>query len=70
MPWTIDADEKITRHCDHCGAAMQEGFVIADGDEYYCTEPCLHAHVTPEEWERLYDDGEGDSYWTEWEVGQ
>jgi hypothetical protein len=70
MPWTIDANEKITRYCDHCGAAMQEGFTVHEGDEYYCTEPCLHAHYTPEQWEELYDDGEGDSYWTEWEVGE
>lgn len=25
------------------------------------------AHYTPEEWAKMYDNGDGDSYWTEWE---
>lgn len=56
-----------TRRCDHCGAVMTEGYCIDGGAEYYCTDSCLHAHYTPEEWEDLYDDGNSDSYWTQWE---
>jgi hypothetical protein len=48
---------------------MREGYCIDNGREYYCTEECLHKHYTPEEWEELYDDSEGDSYWTTWEEG-
>jgi hypothetical protein len=46
---------------------MMEGFVIDGGAEYYCAEPCLYAVMTEAEFLALYDDGNGESYWTEWE---
>jgi hypothetical protein len=55
------------RQCDECGTPMTEGYVIDNGCAYYCTDRCLHHHFTKEEYLALYDDGEGDSYWTEWE---
>ena len=55
-----------TRKCSHCGKEMKEGYVIAGGLEYYCSDECLHKHYTKEEWEEMYDD-DGDNYWTEWE---
>jgi hypothetical protein len=45
---------------------MNEGYVI-ESCEWYCSDECLHKHVSPEEFLELYADGEGDSYWTEWE---
>ena len=54
------------RTCTACGAGMNEGYVI-ESREWYCSDECLHKHVTPEEFLELYDDGDGDSYWTEWE---
>jgi hypothetical protein len=27
----------------------------------------LHKHYTPEEWDELYAEGDGDSYWTTWD---
>ena len=54
------------RICSHCGKDMNEGYVIAGGIEYYCSDTCLHEHYTPEEWEDMYDD-DGENYWTEWE---
>jgi hypothetical protein len=45
---------------------MNEGYVI-ESREWYCSDECLHKHVTPEEFLELYDDGDGDSYYTEWE---
>lgn len=61
--------EKILYHakCDECGSGMNEGYCINGGEQYYCNEECLHANITPEEWEELYEDG-GDSYWTEWDA--
>jgi len=53
--------------CTACGAGMNEGYVINGGEEYYCSDECLHKHITPAEFDELYDDGDGDSYWTEWE---
>jgi hypothetical protein len=46
---------------------MNEGYVIGGGSEHYCSDYCLHKHVTHEEFLELYDDGDGDSYYTEWE---
>lgn len=55
------------RSCNACGKAMSEGYCIEGGMEYYCSKVCLNTEISDEEFEELYDDGEGDSYWTEWE---
>ena len=55
------------RVCTHCGSEMTEGFCIGDGLEYYCSTECLHQHYTEEEYDEMYADGDGDSYWTTWE---
>lgn len=55
------------RQCTACGAGMNEGYCINGGVSYYCSDECLHKHITPAEYEEQYADGEGDSYWTEWE---
>lgn len=44
---------------------MYSGYVVEDGEEYYCTEECLNKKYTKAEWEQMYEDGIG--YWTEWE---
>lgn len=54
------------RVCSHCSKPMAQGYCIDNGLEYYCSDECLHEHYTDEEYNRLYDDGNGDSYWTEW----
>lgn len=54
------------RECSECGEIMQSGFVIDNGDAYYCSEECLHKNMTDEEYNELYDNGNGDSYYTEW----
>ncbi|MBR5352715.1 MAG: hypothetical protein IK126_03300 [Bacteroidales bacterium] len=53
------------RVCVECGKPMIEGFVV-DGHDTYCSEKCLHNHHTEEEFNKLYDDGNGDTYWTTW----
>jgi hypothetical protein len=57
---------RYARKCDECGEGMNEGYVIEGGCEHYCSDDCLHKHVSADEFEDLYDDGDGDSYWTEW----
>ena len=61
----LDLLEHI-RVCSECGKPMMEGFCIEDGAEYYCSEDCLHKNLSDEEYENLYDDGRGNSYWTSW----
>jgi hypothetical protein len=46
---------------------MRAGYCIDSGAEYYCSDECLCQNYTPGQYESMYDNGEGDSYWTEWE---
>lgn len=56
-----------TRICSECGKHMAEGYVIEGGIEYYCSDECLHRHYTDEEYLEMYDDGNGDTFWTQWD---
>ena len=61
-------DEEF-RVCSECGDVMIDGYVINDGDEYYCCDECLHKHYTEEEYLNLYYDGDFDgesTYYTQW----
>lgn len=53
------------RICDECGKPMIEGYVV-DGCDAYCSDECLHKHLTDKEFNHLYNDGNGDTYWTTW----
>ena len=55
------------RICSECGKKMKAGYCINNGMEYFCSEDCLHKHYSEEEYLEMYDDGNGDSYWTEWD---
>ena len=50
--------------CDKCGKLMTSGYVIGDGEEYYCSEECLYTVYSEEEYDDLHDVGE--AYWTQW----
>lgn len=64
----IDLSElECIRICSDCEKIMNAGYCINDGEEYYCSDECLHKHYTEEEYKEMYDDGNGDSYYTEWE---
>ena len=60
------AEEKDIRVCTECGKLMEEGYCIENGIEYYCDDECLHKSIDEEEYEKLYDNGNGDTYWTQW----
>ena len=55
------------RKCDICGETMNSGYVINDGEEYYCSDDCLHGAFSEEEYEELFQ--EDCAYWTEWDEG-
>lgn len=61
-----ELSEKIDcfRICDHCRQPMIEGYCIDDGFEHYCSDECLHTHYSTEEYERMYADSNGISYYT------
>ena len=56
--------EEEYRKCSECGKWMQEGYCVNDGDEYYCSDECLHKHYSQEEYEGMYTKDE--AYWTQW----
>lgn len=56
----------IKRKCNCCGKEIKsEGFVIDDGTTYYCSEECLHEHISEEEYLEMYN--EGLAYYTTFE---
>jgi hypothetical protein len=62
--------DKYARKCDKCGQGMNEGFCIYEGEEYYCSDECLHSVYSKSVWEGMYDAediGNSPSYWTQWE---
>lgn len=62
----IKQDGYFARVCKCCGAGMNEGYTI-ESDMTFCSSECLHTRFTPEEYEELHDNGNGDSFWTDWE---
>lgn len=66
--WFKEKEEiNNSRICNNCNKEMNKGYCIENGMEYYCSNECLHKHYTEEEFKELYDNGNGDSYWTDWE---
>lgn len=53
------------RVCDECEKPMIIGYVV-DGCNTYCSDECLHKHLTDEDFKKLYDNGNGDTYSTTW----
>lgn len=58
---------KYARKCDECEKGMNEGYVINNGEEHYCSDECMHKHYTKKEWKKMHLNGDGDSYWTDYE---
>lgn len=73
VSYTTDADfwESLSeeldcfRICDECGKPMIVGYLVNGGDTY-CSDECLHKHLTNKEFDELYDGGNSDTYWTTW----
>lgn len=57
----------FARKCSWCDEGMNEGYVIHAGLEHYCCDECLFKKYDPMEYDEMYDDGAGDSYYTLWE---
>ena len=56
------------RICNICHRPMIEGYCIYAGWAYYCSDDCLHHDYSEEEYDEMYYNGEGDTYWTIWWV--
>lgn len=58
----------FARQCTCCDKPMNEGYLIAGGDAYYCSEECLQKKNTAEEIAELkIGEDDSESYWTDWE---
>lgn len=55
------------RVCDECKKIMVKGYLIEAGMRgYYCSDNCLYSNITKEEFIELYNDGQGETFYTEW----
>lgn len=63
--WHLGADVEEPRICSYCGQKMVQGYVIDDGEEYYCSDECLGGYYSEEEYDELCQKDR--AYWTEWE---
>ena len=54
------------RICEICNRPMIEGYCIDDGRENYCSGECLHSVYSEDEFDAMYNKGNGNSYWTVW----
>lgn len=53
------------RICNECGAIVHSGYCIENGKEYYCSDECLSAWYSEEEYDELCQNDA--AYWSEWE---
>ena len=61
-------DDNSYRICDECGVVMTDGYGIDDGSAHYCTNPCRDKHMTQEEYDELYGDGNNQTHYTDWQI--
>lgn len=47
-----DIDFDCIKVCNNCGDFMSRGFVINDGEEYYCSEDCRNGEISEEDWSK------------------
>lgn len=57
-------DTSEFRKCSVCNCSMSSGYVIQDGEDYYCTDDCLTKVMSFEEYTDMYSND--DAYWTQW----
>lgn len=51
---------KNVRKCSECHNIITEGYIIHDGEEYYCSNKYLNKNYKDNEFNELYE--EGNSY--------
>lgn len=59
--------QKFARKCSVTGEGMNWGYVVNDGEEYYKDAGALNTKYTDQEWEQMYNNGQSDSYYTDWD---
>jgi len=59
--------QKFARKCSVSGEGMNWGYVVNDGEEYYKDAQALYTKYSPAEWDEMYEEGNSNSYYTNWE---
>lgn len=60
----INVDDLGFRKCSECGKLFQEGYIVDDGYQYYCSEKCLYENYSASEYDEMYKNDV--AYYTEW----
>ena len=64
MDWWWNSD-RACRRCSVCGKFFREGYCQDAGENYYCSNECLHTEFTDEEWKAECQEND-QSYYTKW----
>lgn len=67
MLMILPVENKFARKCSCCGKGMNTGYVINDGEAYYCEDACFKKEYKDYDIEDL-ELGDSENYWTEWEI--
>jgi hypothetical protein len=67
MLMILPVENKFARKCSCCGKGMNTGYVINDGDEYFCEDACFKKEYKEYDIEDL-ELGDSENYWTEWDM--
>ncbi len=67
-PVNLTPKKLFPRKCEACGDGMFSGYIIGGGENYFCSDNCLHTKFTKKEWKALYNNGNSESYYTEWSL--
>ena len=55
------------RLCDICKGGFNEGFVTGNGEEYFCSDKCLHKKYSKKVWAKMHEEDNENNYWSTWE---
>lgn len=64
--YCTEHETPIGRICSDCHKQFFKGYCI-EQEDYYCSAKCLEKNMSKEEFLKLYNKGNGSSYYTEWE---
>lgn len=59
-----ELSEEEYRICTVCGRKMVEGYIVEENGEYFCSDDCLHAYYSEQEYKEMCE--EDRAYWTQW----
>ena len=63
IDWKLSDLGIEVRICTNCGKLMFDGYVVNDGDEYYCSDTCFDEEIGMENLYKMYEDEE--AYYTQ-----